>query len=144
MRLAICSKSGDVLEPMITPQWYIKCDEMAEKAKIAVRNGSLKIIPAEHETAWFQWLDNIRDWCVSRQIWWGHQIPAWFVTKAGEHLDKNDMENKERWIVARNEEVSCLYPSLIVQRGLSYSNTIATSRKQWCLRRICFGAPWPT
>jgi valyl-tRNA synthetase len=77
---------------------------MAKRSTDAVRNGELKIVPAEHEKTWFSWLDNIRDWCVSRQLWWGHQIPAWFATKAGETLEKNSMENNERWIVARSEE----------------------------------------
>jgi valyl-tRNA synthetase len=106
MDLAICSKSGDILEPMITPQWYIRCEGMAEKAKEVLRNGSLKIIPAEHDHTWFQWLDNIRDWCVSRQLWWGHQIPAWFATTRFEVLDKDDMACNDRWIVARSEQVS--------------------------------------
>jgi valyl-tRNA synthetase len=108
MRLGLCSRSGDILEPMITPQWYVNCDSMARRATDAVRNGELKIIPAEHEKTWFQWLDNIRDWCVSRQLWWGHQIPAWFATKKSETgVSKNDMENNDRWVVARNEAVSC-------------------------------------
>jgi valyl-tRNA synthetase len=66
----------------------------------------LKIIPADHEKTWFQWLDNIRDWCVSRQLWWGHQIPAWFATTKAESgkISKNDMEHNNRWIVARSEE----------------------------------------
>lgn len=106
MRLGICSRSGDILEPMISAQWYVNCDRMAKRATDAVRNGDLKIIPAEQERTWFQWLDNIRDWCVSRQLWWGHQIPAWFATKKGEEIDKNDMSHNDRWIVARNEEVS--------------------------------------
>mmetsp|Transcript_39234 Transcript_39234/g.57704 ORF Transcript_39234/g.57704 Transcript_39234/m.57704 type:complete len:1096 (+) Transcript_39234:46-3333(+) len=105
MRLAICSRSGDILEPMITPQWYVNCSGMAKRATDVVRNGSLKIVPTEHEKTWFQWLDNIRDWCISRQLWWGHQIPAWFATKKDEqHLSKNDMANNDRWIVARSEE----------------------------------------
>jgi valyl-tRNA synthetase len=89
---------------MITPQWYVNCDGMAKRSTEAVRSGDLKIIPAEHEKTWFQWLDNIQDWCVSRQLWWGHQIPAWFATRKAEELDKNDMANNERWIVARSEE----------------------------------------
>jgi valyl-tRNA synthetase len=105
MRLGICSRSGDILEPMISAQWYVNCDGMAKRATDAVRNGDLKIIPAEQERTWFQWLDNIRDWCVSRQLWWGHQIPAWFATKNGEEIDKNDMSHNNRWIVARCEEV---------------------------------------
>ncbi|KAL7504799.1 hypothetical protein ACHAXN_004508 [Cyclotella atomus] len=105
MRLGLCSRSGDILEPMITPQWYVNCDSMAKRATDAVRNGELKIIPAEHEKTWFQWLDNIRDWCVSRQLWWGHQIPAYFATRKGEEgILKTDMSNNDRWIVARSEE----------------------------------------
>mmetsp|Transcript_8791 Transcript_8791/g.16849 ORF Transcript_8791/g.16849 Transcript_8791/m.16849 type:complete len:1062 (-) Transcript_8791:43-3228(-) len=104
MRLGLCSRSGDILEPMITPQWYVNCSDMAKRATDAVRNGELKIVPADHEKTWFAWLDNIRDWCISRQLWWGHQIPAWFATKTGENLEKNSMDNNDRWIVARSEE----------------------------------------
>ena len=106
MRLGLCSRSGDILEPMITPQWYVNCDGMAKRAVDAVRNGKLTIKPEEHEKTWYYWLDNIRDWCVSRQLWWGHQIPAWFVTKKGETLNKNDMANNNRWVVSRSEKVS--------------------------------------
>jgi valyl-tRNA synthetase len=110
MRLGLCSRSGDILEPMITPQWYVNCTGMAKRSTDAVRNGELKIVPAEHEKTWFQWLDNIRDWCVSRQLWWGHQIPAWFATKKGETgMSKMDMNNNDRWVVARNEEVRQWY-----------------------------------
>lgn len=106
MRLALCSRSGDILEPMITPQWYVKCDDMAKRSADAVRNGDLKILPKDQEKTWFQWLDNIRDWCVSRQLWWGHQIPAWFATKKDEtDVTKADIQFNDRWVVARNEEV---------------------------------------
>ncbi len=108
MNLGICSRSGDILEPMITPQWYVNCDGMAKRALEAVEKGDLKIVPAEHKRTWGQWLGNIRDWCVSRQLWWGHQIPAWFAVKKGEILDKNDITNNERWVVARSEEVCAL------------------------------------
>lgn len=108
MRLGICSRSGDILEPMITPQWYVNCTDMAKRSTDAVRNGELKIIPADHEKTWFQWLDNIRDWCISRQLWWGHQIPAWFAkTKSeGDSIQKFDMEYNDRWIVARSEDAA--------------------------------------
>jgi len=107
MSLKTCSRSGDVLEPMITPQWYVNCHSMAKRAADSVRDGSLTIVPAEHEKTWFQWLDNIRDWCVSRQLWWGHRIPAWFATKAGEQdVSKTAMENNDRWIVARDENAA--------------------------------------
>ena len=127
MRLGLCSRSGDILEPMITPQWYVNCSGMAKRSTDAVRNGELKIIPAEHEKTWFQWLDNIRDWCVSRQLWWGHQIPAWFVMTKDEvgRVQKFDMANNDRWIVARSEEdakqkalekLGCTEDDLVLER----------------------------
>ncbi|CAM9440853.1 unnamed protein product, partial [Laminaria digitata] len=84
MRLGLCSRSGDIIEPMITPQWYVKCDGMAKRAVDAVKNKELRIEPPMHEKTWYQWLDNSRDWCISRQLWWGHRIPAYFATVAGE------------------------------------------------------------
>ena len=106
MRLCLCQRSGDILEPMITLQWYVSCEGMAKRAADAAREKTLIILPAEHEKTWYYWLDNIKDWCVSRQLWWGHQIPAWFATKKGEeNIDKNAMENNERWVVARDELV---------------------------------------
>eukprot|EP00968_Pinguiococcus_pyrenoidosus_P017365 scaffold1726_cov260-Pinguiococcus_pyrenoidosus.AAC.10 len=104
MALSICSRSGDVIEPMLTPQWFVRCDEMAERAKDAVRTGDLKIKPEFHEQTWFTWLNNIDDWCVSRQLWWGHRIPAYFATKKDEgELDCMDEQHNDRWIVARSE-----------------------------------------
>jgi valyl-tRNA synthetase len=60
MRLGLCSRSGDIIEPMITPQWYVNCDTMAANAVAAVRNGELKILPEFHEATWYRWLENIR------------------------------------------------------------------------------------
>jgi len=105
MRLGLCSRSGDIIEPMLTPQWYVNCASMAARSIAAVRNGDLKIVPEMHEATWYRWLENIRDWCVSRQLWWGHRIPAYFV-RNGESppLDKNDPANNDRWVVARSED----------------------------------------
>ncbi|RVE45565.1 hypothetical protein evm_009762 [Chilo suppressalis] len=75
-----CSRSKDVVEPMLKPQWYIRCDTMAAEAIKVVKNGELKIIPDVHEKIWYHWMENIRDWCISRQLWWGHRIPAYRVT----------------------------------------------------------------
>jgi len=127
MNLAICSRSQDILEPMITPQWYVNCNDMAKRSTDAVRNGELKLIPAESEKTWFHWLDNIQDWCVSRQLWWGHQIPAWFAkTRAeGETIQKMDIANNGRWIVARSEKdakekalelLGCTEDELVLER----------------------------
>ncbi|RZF33102.1 hypothetical protein LSTR_LSTR009831 [Laodelphax striatellus] len=104
MVVPMCSRSKDVVEPLIKPQWYIKCGEMAKKAMDAVNSGELKIIPESHNKTWFHWMENIRDWCVSRQLWWGHRIPAYYVTiddpsvKAGTEID-NDY-----WVSGRSEQ----------------------------------------
>jgi valyl-tRNA synthetase len=147
MRLGLCSRSGDIIEPMLTPQWYVNCNSMAKRACDAVRTGALKIVPEFHEATWYRWLENIRytiyyiyyipikmyfflnyiyikykfciciikytyinkyiyirDWCVSRQLWWGHRIPAYFVRLPNEApVDKNDPLNSNRWFVARSE-----------------------------------------
>lgn len=83
MVVPICSRSKDIVEPMLKPQWYIKCSEMASKAIQVVQSGELKIIPEVHTKIWYHWMEGIRDWCISRQLWWGHRIPAYFVTIKG-------------------------------------------------------------
>uniref|UniRef100_A0A9J8A9M6 Valine--tRNA ligase n=1 Tax=Cyprinus carpio carpio TaxID=630221 RepID=A0A9J8A9M6_CYPCA len=80
MVVPVCSRSKDIVEPLLKPQWYVDCREMGKQAADVVRNGELKIIPDHHLKTWFNWMDNIRDWCISRQLWWGHRIPAYFVT----------------------------------------------------------------
>jgi valyl-tRNA synthetase len=107
MNLGFCSRSRDIIEPMVMPQWFVDCENMAKRACDAVTNGELKIRPEFHKKTWFQWLENCRPWCVSRQLWWGHRIPAYFVTLKSEdkeQVDKNADNNKERWVVGRNEE----------------------------------------
>lgn len=102
MRLSLCSRSNDVIEPLILPQWYVRCEEMAEKALNAVKNGELKILPSSFTATWYNWLENIQDWCISRQLWWGHRIPAYLV-----HLDgqpSSDGLNMDMWVVGRTEE----------------------------------------
>lgn len=100
MVVPICSRSKDVVEPMIKPQWYVKCDDMAAAATAVVQSGELKIIPDMHTKLWYHWMDGIRDWCVSRQLWWGHRIPAYRVTFKN-NANRTESE-RDLWIVARN------------------------------------------
>jgi valyl-tRNA synthetase len=72
-----CYRCRTVVEPYLSKQWFVKAKPLAEPAMEAVRNGSIKIVPKFWENTYFDWMENIRDWCISRQIWWGHQIPAW-------------------------------------------------------------------
>ncbi|MEO6084699.1 MAG: valine--tRNA ligase, partial [Umezawaea sp.] len=77
LTLPKCQRSGGVVEPMISTQWFTKMKDMADEAVKAVRDGRTKIIPEEWQKTYDHFLENIQDWCISRQLWWGHQIPAW-------------------------------------------------------------------
>ena len=72
------------VEPLVKPQWFVAMEEMAKPAKQAVVDGKLKLIPERMDKTYYNWLDNIRDWCISRQLWWGHRIPAWYCQDCGE------------------------------------------------------------
>ncbi|KAL0280027.1 UNVERIFIED_CONTAM: hypothetical protein PYX00_001450 [Menopon gallinae] len=104
MVVPICSRSKDIVEPLIKPQWYVKCDEMASKATEAVRSGELKITPESHAKIWYRWMEGIRDWCISRQLWWGHRIPAYFVTVNDPSIPKGEEIDNEYWVSGRTIE----------------------------------------
>ena len=72
-----CERCGTVVEPRLSEQWFIKIAPLAERAKEAVESGEITIVPDNHRTIYLNWMNNIHDWCVSRQLWWGHRIPAW-------------------------------------------------------------------
>jgi valyl-tRNA synthetase len=71
-------RGGEIVEPMLSEQWFVKIKPLAEKALEAVRDGPIQIVPERFEKIYFHWLENIEDWCISRQLWWGHRIPAWY------------------------------------------------------------------
>ncbi len=71
-------RGGEVVEPLVSTQWFLKIQPLADKAMNAVRNGDITIVPERFEKIYFRWLENIQDWCISRQLWWGHRIPAWY------------------------------------------------------------------
>ena len=73
-----CYRCNTVIEPRVSKQWFVKMEPLAKKAIEVVRNEDIKIIPKRMEKIYFNWLENIRDWCISRQLWWGHRIPAWY------------------------------------------------------------------
>ncbi|RJP86257.1 MAG: valine--tRNA ligase [Desulfobacteraceae bacterium] len=79
-----CYRCHTVVEPNLSKQWFVKTKPLAEKALEAVKSGQAKIVPEKWEGDYYQWMENIRDWCISRQIWWGHQIPAWTCSQCNE------------------------------------------------------------
>jgi len=98
MTIPICSRSGDIIEPRLKPQWWVDTNDMAAKAIESVDSGELKIIPEFHKSTWRRWLTDPHQWCISRQLWWGHRIPAYKVK-----LDNQETE-EEVWVVGHTEE----------------------------------------
>jgi valyl-tRNA synthetase len=78
LRIPRSGRSGAIIEPMLTDQWFVKMESLAQAGLKAVANGEVKFIPDHWASTYNQWLENIQDWCISRQLWWGHQIPAWY------------------------------------------------------------------
>ncbi|KAF8469662.1 tRNA synthetases class I-domain-containing protein [Kalaharituber pfeilii] len=103
MTVPLCSKSKDVIEPLMKPQWWVSQKDLADAAIAAVRNGEIKIIPQVSEKDFYRWLENIQDWCISRQLWWGHQAPAYYIHVEGE-IDVPDYAEGEKWVTGRTEE----------------------------------------
>ncbi len=81
-----CYRCKTIIEPTVSKQWFVKTKPLAEVASQAVKSGRTKIIPQVWEKTYFEWMDNIRDWCISRQIWWGHRIPAWYCERCDETI----------------------------------------------------------
>ncbi|KAF5368392.1 hypothetical protein D9758_002352 [Tetrapyrgos nigripes] len=101
MQIPLCSKSGDVIEPILKPQWWVSCQPLAEEAIKRTRAGELLVTPKQSENEWYRWLEGIQDWCISRQLWWGHRCPAYFVRIEGKEQDPTDGNN---WVVGRTIE----------------------------------------
>ena len=87
-------RCGTTVEPMIKPQWFVKMDEMAKAAIKTLDDGNLQFVPARFDKTYLHWLENIRDWCISRQLWWGHRIPAYYCDECGEMVVAREMPEK--------------------------------------------------
>ena len=79
-----CARCHTVIEPLLSEQWFCKMKELAEPATDVVREGKIKFIPDRYERIYLEWMENVRDWCISRQLWWGHRIPIWKCDECGE------------------------------------------------------------
>ncbi|GAB0491634.1 hypothetical protein MMPV_002888 [Pyropia vietnamensis] len=81
-RVPRSQRGGEVIEPLVSTQWFVRTESLAKPAGDAVRDGRVKVVPPRFEKIYFHWMDNIRDWCISRQLWWGHRVPVWHVSPA--------------------------------------------------------------
>ena len=79
-----CYRCGTVVEPLTSPQWFVKMKPLAKKAIEVVKDGRIKFVPERFTKTYLNWMENVHDWCISRQLWWGHQIPAWYCDDCGE------------------------------------------------------------
>nr|CAD7611168.1 unnamed protein product [Timema genevievae] len=99
VQVPFCTRSEDVVELLLKPQWFIRCKQMAEEAAAAVQDGQLQLEPAYTEKIWYNWLYNSRDWCVSRQLWWGHRIPMYHC-----QVEDESTRPHELWVAALSED----------------------------------------
>jgi valyl-tRNA synthetase len=88
-------RSGVVVEPFLTDQWYVRAAPLAEKAIAAVKNGQTRFVPENWQKTYFDWLENIQDWCISRQLWWGHRIPAWYDGQGQVYVGYDEAEVRQ-------------------------------------------------
>jgi valyl-tRNA synthetase len=95
LSVAHCQRCNTVIEPLVSTQWFVKIAPLAQPAIEAVESGHIRFIPANYEKVYFEWMRNIHDWCISRQLWWGHRIPAWYCEACG------------RMLVTRNTPARC-------------------------------------
>ena len=90
--VGVCYRCRTVVEPLVSKQWYVRTKPLAEPAIKAVRSGKIKIVPRAWNKTYFHWMENIRDWAISRQLWWGHRIPVWYCDKDGSmHVSRTDL-----------------------------------------------------
>ncbi|KAF4979905.1 hypothetical protein FZEAL_3986 [Fusarium zealandicum] len=101
MKVPMCDKSKDVIEPIMKPQWWVRMKDLAKPALEAVRDGRIKIRPETAEKSYFRWLEDINDWCISRQLWWGHQCPVYFAKIEG---GAGDIPEEKLWFAGRTEQ----------------------------------------
>ena len=99
-------RSGSVIEPFLTDQWYVKVEPLARPAIEAVENGSIRFVPDNWKNTYYEWMRNIEDWCISRQIWWGHRIPAWYDEEGNVYVGRSEAEVRQKHQLADDYPLS--------------------------------------
>jgi valyl-tRNA synthetase len=139
-----CDRCNTIVEPLISMQWFVKMEPLAREAIRVVRRGEIKIVPDRFYATYFQWMENIRDWCISRQIWWGHRIPVWYCenghmfpaiedptacAQCGSSSIKQDEDTLDTWFSSqlwphvtlgwpdKTEDLDYFYPTSVMETG---------------------------
>lgn len=95
-------RSDSIIEPILTNQWYLKTSKLAQEAIHAVKNKKIQFIPEQYERMYLSWMNNIEDWCISRQLWWGHRIPVWYDNKKNIYVGQNEQEIRQKNNISEN------------------------------------------
>ena len=95
----IGERTGEIIEPLLTSQWFMNMKDMASNGIEVVKNGEISFVPEHWEKIYFNWLENIEDWCISRQIMWGHRIPAWYDAEGNIYVGKNEKNVREKYAI---------------------------------------------
>ena len=98
-------RSGVIIEPLLTDQWYVKIAPLAEPAIKAVKDGDIKFVPEQYSNMYMAWMNNIQDWCISRQLWWGHRIPAWYDAEGNVYVGRDEAEVRAKNNIAAEVEL---------------------------------------
>ena len=99
-------RSGVIVEPLLTDQWYVKIAPLAQPAIEAVQDGRIKFVPEQYSNMYMAWMNNIQDWCISRQLWWGHRIPAWYDVDGNVYVGRNEAEVREENGIAADVQLT--------------------------------------
>ncbi len=157
--LGKCDRCGTVVEPRLSTQWFIKIAPLAQRATEAVENGEITIVPENYQTIYLNWMRNIHDWCISRQLWWGHRIPAWYCScgeiivareaptkcpKCGSSQLKQDTDVLDTWFSSGLLPFTTLgWPEKTRDQEVFYPTTLLITAYEilffWVARMIMFG-----
>jgi valyl-tRNA synthetase len=142
LSISTCQRCKTVVEPLVSKQWWVKIKPLAEPAIKAVESGQIELVPAQWCNTYFQWMYNIRDWCISRQLWWGHRIPAWHCADCGEITQDPDV--LDTWFSSGLWPFSTLgWPDQTADLKAFYPTTLMVTGFDilffWVARMIMFG-----
>ncbi len=102
-RVPRSQRGGEIVEPLISEQWFVSMQPLAQPALAALLEGKLRIFPERFAKIYSHWLENIKDWCISRQLWWGHRIPVWYVLENEKDMQDKETDSRKPYIIARDE-----------------------------------------